>query len=147
MRWWSGRSFLCVAWLVLAGAGGCGTTSHVEGESWTIAGARRLPAAEGKVRVRVDRDDNHIVELAFEHLAPAKQAFAGTAMYVLWLVPDGGAPQCVGVIEVDGELHAALTLTTPYEDFDLVVTAEQHGAPRWPSENWAFTTAIRSRAS
>ena len=141
------RGLVCGAWFTLAGVAGCGTTNHEQGRSWTISGAPKMDAAVGTVRVHVDDDANRVVDLVFQQLRPANQAFAGTSMYVIWLVPKGGTARSVGIIDVNDQRGARLTITTPYEDFDVVVTAEVPGNPPEPSANRAFVATIDASVS
>ena len=66
---------------------------------------------------------------------------------MIWLVPRGGAPRSVGIITGNEESEAQLTITTPYEDFDIVVTAESLRNPAEPSANRAFAATITSPVS
>ena len=130
----------------LLGAAGCATAHRGEaaGETWTMNAGPKLPAAEGKVKVRVDENGDHVVELSFQHLAPAGRAFDGTTMYMVWLVPASAPPQPIGSLDVGDDLNARMSITTPNENFDVLVTAEVNAYAATPGRNRAFTIAIRS---
>jgi hypothetical protein len=125
---------------------GCATTNRQGGQTWTMNASPKLPAAEGKVEVRVDENGHHVVELSFQHLAAAARAFDGTTMYMVWLVPEGAPPQPIGSLDVGDDLNAKLTIKTPNEKFDVLVTAEVSAYAVTPSRNRAFTVAIRAAA-
>ncbi|HVX96063.1 MAG TPA: hypothetical protein VHK47_14225 [Polyangia bacterium] len=133
----------CLALSAMAGLG-CGTSSAPKGRTWALSGTERLRAAEGRVNVYLDRDDNHVVELVFRDLAPAQQAFAGTSFYMIWLVPKGSKPQAIGCITPNEARGAMVTIRTPYEEFDVILTAEPVGNPSRPSKRLAFSTRIPS---
>jgi hypothetical protein len=133
-------------WLSLSAIAsiGCGTSDAPKGRSWAMNGVDKLRSAGGRVNVYLDQDDNHVVELVFHDLAPAQQAFAGTSFYMIWLVPKGAPPQPVGIITPNEARGATVTIRTPYEEFDVVLTAEPVGNPSRPSKRLAFSTRIPS---
>jgi hypothetical protein len=134
-------------WLALAASlagAGCGTSEAPKGRSWMVSGIDRVRAAGGRVSVYLDQDDNHVVELVFHDLAPAQKAFAGTSFYMIWLVPKGATAQPIGCITPNEARGATVTIRTPYEEFDVIVTAEPMGNPSRPSERLAFSTRIPS---
>jgi hypothetical protein len=132
---------LCLAWGPLAG--GCATNTSKPVQSWTMNTSPKLPAAEGTVNVRVDVVGDRVVEVSFQRLATAAQAFEGATMYMVWLVPEHAPPQPVGSLDVGDDLTAMVTIKTPNESFDVLVTAEIDAYVSTPSRNRAFTVAIR----
>jgi hypothetical protein len=125
---------------------GCAAASPHGSETWTMHASPKLPAAEGRVKVRLDSIGDHVVELAFQRLAPPGKAFAGATMYMVWIVPRNTQPQPVGSLDVDDALKARVSIKTPNENFDVLVTAEVSPYVTTPSANRAFTVAIRSAA-
>jgi hypothetical protein len=121
---------------------GCGTTQLDNRQTWTMSTSPKLREAQGKMTVLQAEDGSHVVYLAFDDLPPAPQAFVGTKIYMIWLLPKGGNPQSIGIIDVDDELKARLTIKTPYEDFDVVVSAELESNPTRPSGNRAFSGTV-----
>jgi hypothetical protein len=134
---------LCLAGGPLALATGCATTHH-PAHTWTMNTSPKLPTAEGKVAVRVDGVGDHIVELTFRRLPTAAAAFEGTTMYMVWLVPESAPPQPIGSLDVGDDLEAKVTIKTPNERFEVVVTAEVDAYVTAPSRNRAFDVTIRS---
>jgi hypothetical protein len=115
-------------------------------QTWTMNTSPKLPTAEGKVKVRVDAVGDHVVELSFQHLPAPERAFAGTAMYMVWLVPRNAPPQPMGSLDVGEDLKAKVTIRTPNENFDVLVTAEGSPDATTPSRHRAFDVAIRTTA-
>jgi hypothetical protein len=126
--------------------GGCASTDAGYVQGFTMNASPRLPAAESRVRVRVDATGDHIVVLAFQRLAPAPRAFDGTTIYMVWLVPASAPPQPIGGLEVGDDLSAQVTIRTPNESFDVLVTAEINAYATTPSRNRAFVVAVRPSA-
>lgn len=91
------------------------------------------PAAEGKVTTENDRNGNTKVEIQVKHMAvphsltPAKQA------YIVWVQPRGKDPEMLGTLRVNEDLEGSLKATTPYKDFDVLITAEDSMKPESPS--------------
>lgn len=109
-------------------------SSGSTGQTWTMSATPKVPGAEGKVRAAAGSDGNQTVDVAVEHLAPAKTIFEGMSHYVVWLQPHGGGPaQNLGVLNVGEDQSAHLTTKTPYKDFDIIVTAEQEAYATQPS--------------
>jgi hypothetical protein len=129
-------------------APGCASTSggRAVDQGVTMNTSPKLPAAEGKVKVRVDSTGDHVVEVSFQRLPTADRAFAGTTMYMVWLVPRSAPPQPVGSLDVGDDLKAKVTIRTPNENFDVLVTAEVSADAVTPSRDRAFDVAIRSAA-
>ncbi|HVU50087.1 MAG TPA: hypothetical protein VHL80_05345 [Polyangia bacterium] len=149
MGWIRRFAVPCLFGLSLVGpATGCASTSggrDVHG--WTMNTSPKLPTADGKVKVRVDAVGDHVVELTFQRLPAAERAFAGASMYMVWLVPRNAPPQPMGSLDVGEDLEAKVTIRTPNENFDVLVTAEGSADATTPSRNRAFDVAIRSGAA
>src|SRR6187431_3154382 len=84
--------------------GGCSSTNSMLGrnqQTWSMATAQQVPAAKGKVEVGAEKNGNRDVKVEVEHLAKPSEAFAGRTSYVVWLRPQAGRAQNVGVLSVD----------------------------------------------
>ena len=93
-----------------------------------------VPAAEGKVQVAsAEKDGNHDVKLQVDHLAPANRVSTGASTYVVWLRPQNGAPQNVGVLQPDQDLKASLETKTPFRAFQIMVTPEPNPGATSPT--------------
>jgi hypothetical protein len=139
-----GRWLLGVVLLAAGPAvGGCASSSAGGVQGFTMNTSPKLPDAEARVKVRVDATGDHIVEVAFRRLAPAPRAFEGATMYMVWLVPASAPPQPIGSLDVGDQLSAQMTIRTPNENFDVLVTAEINAYATTPSRNRAFVVAIR----
>ena len=116
--------------------GGCATTDSMLGrnqQTWTMSTAEKIPAAQGKVEVAHEKSGNNDVKVKVEHLARADEVFEGTSTYVVWVKPDNGLPQNVGVLQVGSNLKGELKTKTPYKSFDVMVTAEMSPSATAPS--------------
>lgn len=135
-------------WIVTAVAGvlafaGCSHFETNKAQAWTLSASPNVPAAEGKVRVSPTSNGNQELELTVENLAPADKAFPGMTNYVVWVIPQGGAPaQNVGILNVGESLKGKVKATTPYKTFDVLVTAESQDHPAEPSGNRVMSASV-----
>src|SRR4051794_5949681 len=85
----------------LALGGGCGTMDSMRGEqTWTMSTTDKIPSAVGKVKVAKTKEGNTKVKVEVAHLAQPEAAFDHASTYVVWLKPQSGAAQNVGVLNV-----------------------------------------------
>jgi hypothetical protein len=123
--------------------GACGTMGMGRNEqTWTMNGAETVPAAEGTVKVAAEKDGNTKVKLEVKHLALPSAAFDESSTYVVWLKPDNGAAQNVGVLFVDKNLKGNLETRTGLKDFEVMVTAEHSSEAVTPSERVVMNAKV-----
>jgi hypothetical protein len=91
------------------------------------------PAAEGKVITSNDRNSNTSVEVSVKHMATPQSLTPAKQTYLVWVQPRGKDPELLGALRVNGDLEGTLKATTPYKDFDVLVTAEDSMRPEMPS--------------
>jgi hypothetical protein len=150
-RWAAIVAFLGAALL----GGGCATSRHHstfgdatehpgKTQSWVMSSGPKTPTeAEGRAWLTIEDTGARVVALAFKNLPQAGSAFEGATMYMVWLVPRGGAPQGMGSLDVSDDERAKMSLRTPLDDFDVLVTAEVDPYVLTPSRNRAFVVEIR----
>lgn len=120
----------------LAFGGACSTTNEMLGrnqQTWTLRTASEAQAAQGKVQVATDEKGNRDLKVEVKNIAPADTVFSGTTHYVVWLKPDNGPPQNIGVLTPDKKLKAELETKTSFTSFIVLVTAESAAQPTHPS--------------
>jgi|GEM_PF-2158248 len=130
----------------LAFGAGCSTTNEMLGrnqQTWTMRSASEAQAAQGKVQVATDDKGNRDLKVEVKHIAPADTVFSGTTNYVVWLKPDNGPPQNIGVLSPDKSLNAKLETKTSFTSFVVLVTAESSAQPVAPSNNEVMSANIQ----
>ena len=101
------------------GAVGCGG-----GKSYALRPLERTSGAEGKLKVKED-NGNRVVSVEMEHLAQPSAISGNFTTYVLWLRPARQKEwKNMGALRIDSDRKAKLETVTPYESFDVMVTAE-----------------------
>jgi hypothetical protein len=121
---------------------GCSTMGKSE-QVWSMNATQKIPAANGQVQIgKTDKDGNHDVKVAVEHLAPPADVYNGTTQYVVWLKPDRGKPQNVGVLKLDDKFNGKLETSTPFTTFQVMVTAESAPDAVSPSDRSVLSTTV-----
>jgi hypothetical protein len=120
--------------------GGCGTMGHEQ--TWSMNTTDRIPSAEGKVKVKAEKDGNTRVKVEVAHLAAPDSVFERASTYVVWLKPETGSAQNVGVLKVDKNLKGELETQTAFKDFRVMVTAEESPNVTTPGPHAVMNTQI-----
>jgi outer membrane protein OmpA-like peptidoglycan-associated protein len=99
-------------------------------------GTTRLPRLTGTATVRRTTKRNTRVELSVRNLPRANELGGIYTTYVLWAITPEGRADNLGEIKrsnLNALVSSKLDVTTPYQTFALIVTAEPHFAVRTPS--------------
>jgi hypothetical protein len=116
-----------VAVLPLA-AVGCGSPIH------ELRPAQRNPAAVGNIKAKADDNKNTVLDVRAEHLAPPAALDPTLSTYVVWIRPVATQEFTnVGQLLMRSDRSGRLQVTTPFPEFNVLVTAEQSGTARAPS--------------
>jgi hypothetical protein len=91
------------------------------------------PAAEGKVITDNDRNGNTGVEVHVKHMATPESLTPAKQAYLVWVQPRGKDPELLGALRINSDLEGSLKATTPYKEFEIIVTAEDNMKPDTPS--------------
>jgi hypothetical protein len=102
------------------GAAGCGG-----GKSYALRPMERTSGAEGKLKVSDSDNGNKVVAVEMKHL-PEPSAINGSyRTYVMWLRPAGQREyKNMGALRINDKREAKLETVTPFQNFDVLVTAE-----------------------
>jgi len=107
---------------------------HVRGGETKIqfTGTPLLPDAKGQAKVQVMRGATRI-QAEFSHVNPASRFGPAYLTYVLWAITPDGRATNLGEVQLRGT-SAKLDVTTPLQNFGLVITAEPYFAVSRPSD-------------
>ena len=134
----------CVLIGTLSGAG-CSMLGLGKGgaEKVALQVTASQPAAQGTVNVGPEKDGNRSIEVKVEHLSPPERAAPGARSYVVWVVPRaGGVPQNMGALMLQDDLGGVLKTTTPYREFEILVTAEENPGATKPSTSNVMRASV-----
>jgi hypothetical protein len=110
------------------GAAGCGG-----GKSYAMRPLERTSGAEGKLKVKEVDNGNRMITVEMEHLAQPSAINSSYNTYVLWLKPARQKEwRNMGALRIDNDRKAKLETVTPFEAFDVMVTAEAEATGNEP---------------
>ena len=104
-------------------------------------GTPLLPAAKGSAEVEVIRGATRI-KADFKDVAPAQRFGPEYLTYVLWAITPDGRATSLGEVQLRGT-SSRLNVTTPLQNFGLVVTAEPYFAVTRPGDLVVMQNLIR----
>lgn len=91
------------------------------------------PAAQGKVITNTDSNGNTEVEVQVEHLAHPQSLKPAKEAYLVWIQPSGQSPQLLGALRVGDDMKGSVKGSTPFTNFDVIITAEDQLKTDMPS--------------
>jgi outer membrane protein OmpA-like peptidoglycan-associated protein len=97
-----------------------------------FAGTNLMPSAKGEAKVNAQTGKTSI-SVNFKGLTPANGFGPEYLTYVLWAISADGRPQNLGELELAGD-KASLNVTTGFQSFGMIVTAEPYFAVSQPSD-------------
>ena len=97
-----------------------------------FTGTELMPSAKGEAKVNSVTGKTEI-SVRFEDLTPANGFGPEYLTYVLWAISSDGRPQNLGELELAGD-KASLDVTTSFQTFGMIVTAEPYFAVSTPSD-------------
>lgn len=124
------RRVICLLTVFVMLAGAFALAEEVKMRS-----AETNPAAEGRVKFNHDRNGNTLFDIKVAHLARPDRLTPAKSDYVVWVQRPGEGPQNLGVLKVNENLQGSFHGTTPYQKFDVFVTAEDNPKADTPSSS------------
>lgn len=104
-------------------------------------GTAYMPFAKGEARVQ-NRDGRVALDVRLEKMEPADKFGPPFMTYVLWAITPEGNPRNLGPISLDRD-RARLEVTTNFQSFAMIVTAEPYYAVTVPSEMVVLENEVR----
>lgn len=92
-----------------------------------------VPAAEAKLKVNEDDNDNYEVELEVRNLARPDRLTPARRNYTVWMVTKRNGTINIGNLNVNKKGSVSLETSTPYEPIRVFITAEDDNKPIVPS--------------
>ena len=102
-----------------------------------------LPLAKGEAVVQ-SKAGRTIIEAKFQHLTEPERFGSGYLTYVLWAITPDGRATNLGEIVTDSKDNGRLSVTTGFQAFGLMVSAEPFFAVTQPSDLIVLENAVRS---
>jgi hypothetical protein len=112
------------------------------GRKFHLAVTPLAPTAWCDIDAHQDKHGVTQVDLKARNLAKPSELEPPAATYVVWFQQRDSAPQNVGELSVGDDLKGQFRVTTPYQTFDVIVTAERDPQAKTPSEQAVLLTTI-----
>ncbi|HYP04623.1 MAG TPA: OmpA family protein [Bryobacteraceae bacterium] len=107
-----------------------------------FAGTALMPKARGEAKVESKKGYLE-VEVEFDEMNPAQKYGPEYLTYVLWAITPEGRAQNMGEILLDSESRGKLNVSTEFQSFGMIVTAEPYFAVSQPSDVVVMENIIR----
>ena len=106
-----------------------------------------VPAAEGKVKVKKDKNDNYAVDVDVKHLAEPSRLPQPKALYVVWIETERNGVQNLGQLNTSSGLlsstmKASMEAVTPYKPTRLFITGETVANVQYPGGYIVLDTSV-----
>ena len=102
-----------------------------------------MPAARGEAKV--ESKQGYIeIEVEFDEMNPAQKYGPEYLTYVLWAITPEGRAKNLGEILLDSQNRGKLNVSTEFQAFGMIVTAEPYFAVSQPSDVVVMENVLRA---
>lgn len=96
-----------------------------------------VPAAQGSVKVKKDKNNNYAIEVNAKNLAEANRLSPPKETYVVWIETERNGIKNIGQMNsssgfLSSKLKASLKAVTPFKPTRVLITAEDNADIRYP---------------
>jgi hypothetical protein len=99
-----------------------------------------VPAAEGRVTLKTDKNNNYVVELDVSNLADVSRLDPPRNVYVAWMETERGQVRNLGRIITSRNLNASLETVSTDRPRRIFITAENDESIQYPGNMLILTT-------
>ncbi len=104
-----------------------------------------VPAAQGSVKVRKDKNNNYLIKVNIDNLAAPERLTPPRQVYVLWMVTEDNMPKNIGKIKVDTKflstkLKASFETVSSIKPLKIFITAENDASVQYSEYKIILTT-------
>ena len=88
-----------------------------------------VPAAEGSVKIKKDKNNNHSINVSVTHLAPPSKLLPPQKTYVVWMATENNGIKNIGQLHSSGSLFsktlkASLKTVSSFKPTSFYITGE-----------------------
>lgn len=103
------------------------------------------PAAEGKVKVKRDHNNNYIIKIDVSNLVEVERLQPPRQTYVVWMRSDEEYTENIGQLNsskgfLSNQLKASFETVSSSRPIEIYITAEDDGSIGYPSEQIVLKT-------
>jgi len=99
-----------------------------------------VPAAEGVVTVKDDKNNNYLIKMEITNLAAVDRLNPPKNTYVVWMETDRGAARNIGRIVVTNKMNVSFETVSSFRPTKIFITAEENENALYPGEMLVLTT-------
>lgn len=97
-----------------------------------------VPAAEGSVKVKKDKNNNYNIELDVKRLADPKRLSPAKDTYVVWMETEQNGRKNIGQLKTSsglfsGTLKSSIKTVSPFKPISFFITAEDNADIQYPA--------------
>lgn len=104
-----------------------------------------VPAAEGWVKVKEDRNNNYTIELNVTRLADPQRLTPPKNMYVVWIDTEQNGQQMIGQLNMSKSLNGSIKTMTPHKPIGIFITAEDDINAKYPDSQVVLRTEFLTK--
>lgn len=103
----------------------------------TFGTSNVVPAAEGYVKIKSDKNRNNVIELSVRNLADPKRLNPPRRYYVVWMETQSNGTKNIGTLTsssgiFSSKLKSSLKTVTPFKPTGFLITAEDNSTAQFP---------------
>jgi hypothetical protein len=109
-----------------------------------------VPAAEGKIMLKKDRNKNNAIKVEIKNLAAPEKLHPPKSTYILWMESADSGLKNLGQLKTStgffgGALKASLQTVTSFQPVRFFITAEDNANPLYPTDQRVLETPVLTR--
>jgi hypothetical protein len=113
----------------------------------TFLNSSVVPAAEGSVKIKKDKNNNYTIQLHVTSLADPKRLDPQKNVYVVWMKTEQNGTKNIGELKTSSSLlskmlKSSLTTVTPFKPTSFFITAEDNSNIQDPLGKEVLWTAV-----
>lgn len=99
-----------------------------------------VPAAEGQISVKNDKNNNYNIQMQITNLADIERLQPAKKSYVVWMETADNLPKNIGRISSSNKLKVSFETVSPMRPTKIFITAEDDEASQYPGTMVVLTT-------
>ena len=99
-----------------------------------------VPAAEGQVSVKNDKNNNYNIQMQITNLADIERLQPAKKSYVVWMETVDNSPKNIGRISSSNKLKVGFETVSTLRPTKIFITAEEDESSQYPGSMVVLTT-------
>jgi len=99
-----------------------------------------VPAAEGYVKVKKDKNNNYVIQMQISNLAGVERLQPAKQTYVVWMVTDQGITKNIGRVNSSNNLKVSFETVSSFKPTQIFITAEDNESAQYPGDQVVIST-------